>query len=119
MKKAIIVALALASAPPAVARCPYGQILRVSMGECVSWHSKLAAGYVHRLVPVRRAHVGQGTVGLSRGSRIARSGFPAAYSAPIEAPEIEALREQLAAPARLTPTEILLSRAAALVPEGR
>lgn len=98
MKRLAIVALALALASPAVARCPYGQILRVSMGKCVSWHSKLAAGYV------RPRH---------KWIALALPVKPA----PVEAPEIEVLRERLAHPARpLTREEILLSRAAALAP---
>jgi hypothetical protein len=99
-RKLIGVALALALATPAVLACPYGQILRVSMGKCVSIHSKLAAGYAH-VFHRRRIVVA----------------LPVARPAPIEAPEIEVLRERLAHPVPpLTREEILLSRAAALVP---
>jgi hypothetical protein len=100
MKRLVVAALVAALATPAVARCPYGQILRVSMGKCVSWHSKLAAGYVH---PPRHKRI---VVAL-----------PVAKPAPIERPEIEVLRERLARP--VTPLDreaILLSRAAALAP---
>jgi hypothetical protein len=100
MRKAILVAVAVAVASPAVAGCPYGQILRVSMGKCVSVHSKLAAGYV------RTAH---------KRTRIVVA-LPPAKPAPVEAPEIEVLRERLMnRVASLTATDILLSRAAALV----
>lgn len=34
--------------PTMAARCPYGQIYRVHLDECVSWHSKLAIAYVGR-----------------------------------------------------------------------
>jgi hypothetical protein len=47
----IIVALASTLATPSVAGCSYGQILRVSMGKCVSWHSQLARGYLHPRLP--------------------------------------------------------------------
>ncbi|HEX3521269.1 MAG TPA: hypothetical protein VHT52_04190 [Stellaceae bacterium] len=99
MKRLRIIALALVIATPAVARCPYGQILRVSMGKCVSWHSRLASGYVH----------------VSRARMRVAIRLPAARPQPIERPEIEVLRERLAHPAPLTATDILLSRAAALV----
>ncbi|HEX3522500.1 MAG TPA: hypothetical protein VHT52_10485 [Stellaceae bacterium] len=104
MRKILISALALAIATPAVAGCPYGQILRVSMGKCVSWHSKLAHGYMHTMAkqPARRA---------PRVKII----FAALPAAPIERPEIEVLRERLSRPAPLTAADILLSRAAALV----
>jgi hypothetical protein len=119
MKRLIVAALVAALATPAVAGCPYGQILRVSMGKCVGWHSKLAQGYVHRLVPVGRAHVARGKVGTEPGrlGRLnARSGLPAAD--PIELPEIEVLRERLQhRPMALDREAILLSRAAALVEE--
>jgi hypothetical protein len=101
MKRIIVAALVAGLATPAVARCPYGQILRVSMGKCVGWHSKLAAGYVH---PPRHKRI---VVAL-----------PAARPAPIEPPEIEVLRERLTRHAlTLEPADILLSRAAALVEE--
>jgi hypothetical protein len=101
MRKAIIVALALAIATPAVAGCPYGQILRVSLGKCVSWHSKLAYGYVRTLPRHKRIVVA----------------LPVAKPAPIERPEIEVLRERLAhRVVTLDATAILLSRAAALAP---
>ena len=100
MRKILISALALAIATPAVAGCPYGQILRVSMGKCVGWHSKLAHGYVRTLPRHKRIVVA----------------LPVAKPAPIERPEIELLRERLMRPvATLDATAILLSRAAALV----
>jgi hypothetical protein len=87
-------------APAHAARCPHGQILRVSMGKCVSIHSKLARGYV-RTLPRKRIVVA----------------LPPAKPAPLERPEIEVLRERLMRPvAALDATAILLSRAAALAP---
>jgi hypothetical protein len=101
MKKLLVSALALGLAAPAsAARCPHGEILRVSMNRCVGVHSRLAYGYVRTLPRRRRIVVA----------------LPRAKPAPIERPEIEVLRERLAHRiARLTPTDILLSRAAALV----
>jgi hypothetical protein len=102
MRKTLInAALTLALAAPAdAARCPHGQILRVSMNRCVGVHSKLAQGYV-RFAPRRRIVVA----------------LPKAAPAPIEPPEIEVLRERLARHvAPLDATAILLSRAAALAP---
>jgi hypothetical protein len=109
MKRTIVsVGLALAIATPAVAaRCPYGEILRVSMGRCVGVHSRLAYGYVR--APRRRRIV----VALP-AKLLSTTRWP--NGARTE-PEIEVLRERLAHPAAsLTPTEILLSRAAALAP---
>lgn len=34
--------------PTMAAKCPYGQIYRVHLDKCVSWHSKLAIAYVDR-----------------------------------------------------------------------
>jgi hypothetical protein len=101
MRRLKVAALVVMLAAPAdAARCPYGQILRVSMGRCVSVHSRLALGYVHR----------------ARARRIAVA-LPTAKPAPIEPPEIEVLRERLAhRVASLEPIDILLSRAAALAP---
>ena len=102
MKRIIAAALVAALATPAVAGCPYGQILRVSMGKCVSIHSKLASGYVHVATRHRRQRI---VVAL-----------PVARPQPIERPEIEVLRERLSHHAlSLEPADILLSRAAALV----
>ena len=102
-KRLVAIAMLAALSTPALARCPYGQILRVSMGKCVSWHSKLAAGYVH----------------VAHHKRIVVA-LPVAKPAPIERPEIEVLRERLMRhPLTLEPADILLSRAAALVEVNR
>lgn len=89
---------------PAVAICPHGEILRVSLSKCVSVHSKLAQGYI-RTLPRKRIVVA----------------LPPTRAVPIEPPEIEVLRERLAKPtaAELSATNILLSRAAALTAEVR
>jgi hypothetical protein len=105
--KAILAAVAVALATPAIAaRCPHGQILRVSLTKCVDVHSKLAAGYVH----VSRAHT-RVVISLPPARPLINDGV---YYLPVEA---EVLRERLARPTReLTRDEILLSRAAALAP---
>jgi hypothetical protein len=101
----VLCAIVLVVARPAhAARCPHGEILRVSMGRCVSIHSKLAQGYVRT---------------LPRHKRIAVA-LPKAKPVPIEPPEIEVLRERLARNvAALDASAILLSRAAALTAEVR
>lgn len=53
MKRTLIVMGLIISTQSAIAAsCPYGQILRVRMGKCVSWHSKLAYAYVGKPVNV-------------------------------------------------------------------
>jgi hypothetical protein len=78
------------------------------MNRCVGVHSRLAYGYV-RFAPRRRRIVAQRQTKLSSTTRTENGGGT-------EPPQIEVLRERLAQHvATLTPTDILLSRAAALV----
>lgn len=46
MWRALAAALILSGQPAMAARCPYGQIYRVRLMECVDWHSALARAYV-------------------------------------------------------------------------
>jgi hypothetical protein len=46
--------LMLSSAPALAAHCPYGQIYRVRLHECVGVRSALARGYVQRTSAVSR-----------------------------------------------------------------
>jgi hypothetical protein len=106
----IAAALVAALATPAIAGCPYGQILRVSMGKCVNWHSKLAAGYVH--LPRHKRIAVVALLKPPKSSLISDG----VYYLPIESAEL--LRERLARPRMaLDRDAILLSRAAALVEE--
>jgi hypothetical protein len=102
MRKILTLAIVALATPALAARCPHGQILRVSMGKCVGWHSRLASGYVH----------------VSRARTRVAIRLPAARPQPIERPEIEVLRERLAhPPLGLSAGDVLLSRAAALTAE--
>ena len=124
----LLAAIGLAALTPAeAARCPHGQILRVSMNRCVGLHSKLAAGFVRSAVAY--THVRASSSPAPRGSsnpspaRFGSAGSVATAAKPsttaaFDAATLETLRERLAHPQRpLDAASILLSRASALVEE--
>jgi hypothetical protein len=59
--KRLLVYLMLVS-PAYAAHCPYGQIYRVHLDECVSWHSALARAYVGRKIYVPKLPIKRETI---------------------------------------------------------
>ena len=59
----LVILAAFAATPTSAAQCPYGQIYRVHLDECVGIRSALARAYVQ---PVRRGNISATKISLTR-----------------------------------------------------